>query len=77
MYFKKAQRISDPKFSQSTADAIVRCCPNIINKEGPLCAMDLPVYSSFLICFKALFSNRETCACEIPISADTSIWVLP
>ena len=25
----------------------------------------------------AFFSSRETCACEMPISEDTSIWVLP
>lgn len=31
----------------------------------------------FLIVLMAPFSNRETCACEMPTSAETSIWVLP
>ena len=32
---------------------------------------------SFLICRSAFFSNRDTWAWEMPISAETSIWVLP
>lgn len=34
-------------------------------------------YSSCLMERMAFFSNRLTCACEMPISEDTSIWVLP
>ena len=34
-------------------------------------------HSSCLMERMAFFSNRLTCACEMPISEDTSIWVLP
>ena len=37
----------------------------------------LPFHSSFRIRLSAFFSNRDTCAWEIPTSADTSIWVFP
>ena len=37
-----------------------------------------PHYEKFLrIWLRAPFSRRDTCACEMPISLDTSIWVLP
>ena len=34
-------------------------------------------YMCFFICSSAFFSSRDTCACEIPISPATSIWVRP
>ena len=32
---------------------------------------------SVLICLSAFFSSRETCACEIPTSAEISVCVFP
>ena len=43
-------------------------CREILTRGGQSC---LRIRSS------APFSSRETCACEIPISAAISIWVLP
>lgn len=48
-----------------------------MTEGGVTCGSHLLFHSSCLMERMAFFSNRLTCACEMPISEDTSIWVLP
>ena len=56
-------RLSHFRFAYDAAQAAVPCARYAV--------------MFFLICLMAFFSRRETCACEMPISRATSVWVRP